>query len=173
MHAKLLLRLTSLLSLFSASAMASILVIPPPSLAHPADQNPTTSNSSCEHTESVFRCVKVHYNYDGDTMMVSIANVHPLLGQKVSVRVHGIDAPEMHASEPCERAAAVAAQQFVKEVLLRAKRIDLERVQRDKYFRILADVRADGESIAQMLIAQGLAYPYYGGTKQRIDWCSR
>lgn len=74
---------------------------------------------------------------------------------------------------PCERAAAVVAQQLVRDQLSRAQRVDLERVQRDKYFRILADVRADGESVAQMLISQGLAYPYNGGTKQRIDWCAR
>lgn len=173
MKANFLLGLTSLVSLVSLSAAASLLVIPAPSVTHPADQNPTSMRTGCEHSETAFRCVRFHYNYDGDTLMVSIANVHPLLGQKVSVRIAGIDAPELHSAEPCERAAAVVAQQLVRDQLYRAQRVDLERVQRDKYFRILADVRADGESVAQMLIAQGLAYPYNGGTKQRIDWCAR
>jgi endonuclease YncB( thermonuclease family) len=45
-------------------------------------------------------------------------------------------------------------------------------VQRDKYFRVLAEVWADNISIAEILIKNGLAYPYDGETKSnQINWC--
>lgn len=134
-------------------------------------QGAPSSVSSCEHTESVLQCVRFLYNHDGDTLTVSIPNVHPLLGQKISVRVFGVDTPEMYSDDPCERDAALVAQKFVRVMVSRGQRLDLYQVQRDKYFRILADVRIDGESLSRALISRGLAYPYYGGTKQKIDWC--
>ena len=42
-------------------------------------------------------------------------------------------------------------------------------VKRGKYFRILADVYADGVSVADELIKNDFAVKYDGGTK--IDWC--
>ncbi len=42
---------------------------------------------------------------------------------------------------------------------------------RDKYFRIDARVLADGQDLADLLISQGLAVPYDGGTKT-ADWCA-
>jgi micrococcal nuclease len=55
-------------------------------------------------------------------------------------------------------------------VLTEAKQIELVDMRRDKYFRILAGIRADGQDLAQMLIKAGLAVPYDGGTKT-AKWC--
>ena len=38
------------------------------------------------------------------------------------------------------------------------------------YFRIVADVYADGESIAEVLIGTGMAVRYDGGKKTK-NWC--
>lgn len=50
-----------------------------------------------------------------------------------------------------------------------AKIIELKHMRREKYFRIDAEVLADGKSIAQALISAGLAVPYYGDKK--VTWC--
>ena len=126
---------------------------------------------TCEHTANAFKCVKFEKNYDGDTLTVSIPNVHPLLGQKVSVRILGIDTPEVKTHDTCEKSAARNAQRLVENLLSHAQRIDLENVARDKYFRILADVRVDGKSVAELLIKNRLAVAYDGGTKAKTNWC--
>ena len=43
-------------------------------------------------------------------------------------------------------------------------------MKRGKYFRIVADVYADGVSLTDKLIKSGYAVPYDGGTKAK-DWC--
>ena len=127
----------------------------------------------CSSTDSTLPCVSFLRNYDGDTFTVNIKYVHPLLGDKITVRVNGIDAPEMKSSSACERQAAFRAQQEVEKVLANARRIDLKNVQRDKYFRVLADVRVDGKSLSDHLLQARLAVPYDGGHKEYTNWCKR
>lgn len=126
---------------------------------------------NCLHDESTFRCVKYIKNHDADTITVTIPNVHPLLGELISIRVKGIDTAEITSHVACEKDRAVAAQQMIEKVLIGAKRITLKNVDRDKYFRILADVEVDGKLIKDLLLKENLAYSYSGGTKQKLDWC--
>lgn len=137
----------------------------------PYELNTAASRPSCEHTQTTFRCVMYLKNYDGDTITMAIPHVHPLLGKDITVRVRGIDTPEIRAKLPCEAEAARLAQSFVSEELKTAKRIDLINIGRDKYFRILADVLYDGRSLAEQLMRLGLGRPYDGGTKSIRDWC--
>ena|SRR3989338_7095038 len=132
---------------------------------------PSLSEPDCQHDAKTFRCVKVLKNYDGDTITVDIPGVHPLVGENISVRVIGIDTPEMKGKGSCEKEAAQVAKELVGSMLKSAKRVDLINVQRDKYFRILATVEADGRSIADALIKQKLAYAYDGGKKLQPNWC--
>ncbi len=131
-----------------------------------------SSEESCQHTSDSFRCVKFLSNYDGDTLTVGIPGVHPLLGEKISVRVLGIDTPEKTGTKPCEKQKARDAQRLVENLLRHAQRIDLLNVDRDKYFRILAHVRFDGKDLSQILLRNALAVPYTGGRKPAsLDWC--
>ena len=128
--------------------------------------------SDCVHDAKNFRCVKYERNYDGDTITFQIPNVHPLLGEHISVRVFGVDTPEKNGKKPCEKARARDAQRLVENLLKRAKIIELKNVGRDKYFRILAEVWADGNSVADILIKNKLAYPYFGDRKPTsMSWC--
>lgn len=127
----------------------------------------------CEHDKSTFRCVKYVRNYDADTITFDIPNVHPLIGDKISVRIRHIDTPEIKGRNPCEKETARTAKRLVENLLKRAKRIDLENVGKDKYFRILADVRIDGNLLSDSLLKNKLALAYEGGTKQKINWCDR
>ena len=34
-------------------------------------------------------------NYDGDTITFTLPGLHPIIGEKISIRVNGIDTPEI------------------------------------------------------------------------------
>ena len=57
---------------------------------------------------------------------------------------------------------AEQARDMAEETLMGAKRIELRNPGRGKYFRIGADVYADGESLADKLKRAGLAKDYDG-----------
>lgn len=130
------------------------------------------SESTCEHDTKTFRCVKFVKNYDADTVTVEIPNVHPLLGKKISIRVAHIDTPEIKTKDACEKQAGRTAQRLIENLLKNSKRIDLVNVERDKYFRILADVEVDGKSLKDVLLKNQLAYAYEGGAKKKMNWCN-
>lgn len=130
-----------------------------------------SSQSECGHSSNAFRCVKYVKNYDADTITFNIPNVHPLFGKKISIRVLGVDTPEMRTKNKCEKEKAKNAKKLVRSILKHAKRIDLINLKRGKYFRVVADVIIDGKSLTHYLLKNGLAYSYDGGKKRKIDWC--
>ena len=109
-------------------------------------------------------------NYDGDTITFNIPNLHPIIGEKISIRVNGIDTPEKRGKCAKEKYEAKQAKEMVADILKETDKIDLKNIQRGKYFRIVADVFADGESIADILIESGMAVRYDGGKKTK-NWC--
>lgn len=119
-----------------------------------------------------FTKVRFVKNYDGDTITVDLKEQHPLFGDNIPVRVAGIDTPEIRGKCAQEKALAREAKAVVEKMLKKARRITLKNVQRGKYFRILADVQADKQNLADILIDKGLAVRYDGGTKG-FDWCGR
>lgn len=120
-----------------------------------------------------FSAVSYVRNHDGDTLTVNLPNSIPdVFGHEIPVRIRHIDTPEIKGNGKCEKEAAQKAKVATTSLLKNAKKIDLEDVGRDKYFRILATVRADGVSIGQYLLDQKLAVPYEGDTKQVVDWCT-
>lgn len=127
--------------------------------------------SDCSHTNDSFRCVKYLSNYDGDTIRFDIPSIHPLLGKKIAIRVNGVDTPEKRTKNLCEKQKARSAQKLVASIMKDSKRIDLKNIKRGKYFRIVADVIVDGRDLGAMLIKNKLAYPYFGKTKKKINWC--
>lgn len=134
--------------------------------------NKAVAQPSCAHDNKTFRCVKFIKNYDGDTVTVKIPETHPLFGENIGVRILGIDTPEKNGSKPCEKERARDAQRLVENLMKNAKSIELRNVDRDKYFRVLAEVWADGKSIGDLLIKNNLAYAYDGGRKPAsTNWC--
>lgn len=102
--------------------------------------------------------------YDGDTFKINIPSVHPLLGKEINVRIWGVDTPEMTGKDSVQKQRAIAARNFLKNKLTQ-KTINLKNTQRDKYFRILADVYVGTENIKESIIKAGLGKPYNGGKK--------
>ena len=109
-------------------------------------------------------------NYDGDTITFNLPNLHPIIGKKIAVRVNGIDTPEIRGNCDKEKYNAEQAKGWVEDLLKDAERIDLKNLQRGKYFRIVADVYADGENLAEALVDSGMAVRYNGG-KKNARWC--
>ncbi len=107
--------------------------------------------------------------YDGDTFRATVKEWPAVIGERIPIRVNGIDTPELRGKCEEEKKQAKAAKQFTVALLRDAKVIELRNMDRGKYFRILADVYVDGTSLGDELIKAGLAVPYDGGTKK--DWC--
>lgn len=109
-----------------------------------------------------FEIVKVR---DGDTFVISIKNIPDVFGSEIAVRIRGIDTPEKNDSREEIRKIAIEAQKELEKLLLNAKKIELYNLGRDKYFRLLASVKADNIDIGEYLIKKGLAKRYNGGKK--------
>lgn len=127
--------------------------------------------TTCEHDQSSFRCVRYVKNYDADTITVDIPGLHPLLGKKMNIRVRGVDTPEIRTKNKCEKEKGRHAKKLVRNLLKKAKRIDLTHIERGKYFRVVANVMLDGKNLTDYLVKNGLGYPYDGGTKTKVNWC--
>jgi micrococcal nuclease len=109
-------------------------------------------------------------NYDGDTITFNLLGLHPIIGEKISIRVNGIDTPEIRGKCEKEKYDAKQAKDMVSDILKDAERITLKNMERGKYFRIAADVFVDGENLADMLIEAGMAVRYERG-KKKHKWC--
>jgi len=109
-------------------------------------------------------------NYDGDTITFNLPNLHPIIGEKISIRVNGIDTPEIRGKCEKEKYDAKQAKEMVADILKDAEQIVLRNMERGKYFRIAADVIVDGESLADVLVEAGVAVRYDGGKKIH-KWC--
>ena len=99
-------------------------------------------------------------NYDGDTITVNIPGYPAIAGKNVSIRVKGIDTPEIRGKSNNERQLAIKARDVVGFLLKSAKEIELRNIQRGKYFRIVADVYFDGKNLSEILIDKKFAIPY-------------
>ena len=111
------------------------------------------------------RVIKV---YDGDTITIA-TYVHDLPDlYRFSVRLNGIDCPEMKTKNESEKAVAELAKQRLSNVIW-GKDVELRGVQLEKYGRILAEVWFDGVSMNDMLVMERLAVAYDGGTKHTPD----
>lgn len=111
----------------------------------------------------------IHDCYDGDTCTISIPTLPGIFGDRLGLRLVGIDTPEIKGKCDRERDLAREAKAFLMTHLRSAQDIQIEFVARDKYFRVLALIVADGLDLADELVKAGLAYAYSGGTKS--SWC--
>ena len=106
----------------------------------------------------------------GDTVTV---RVRVWIGQEIetSLRIEGIDAPEMKSQCAKERALAETARQEIIR-LLGDNRIRIYNVRLEKYAgRVLAQAQtAAGIDIGKHMLEKGLARPYHG--EKRQPWCS-
>ena len=110
---------------------------------------------------------KVWRAFDGDTITVSIKGYPAIIGDHISIRVYGIDTPEIRGSSPRIKAMAKQAKRFTSNKLREGNKIILKNIRRGKYFRIVAEVWIDGINLSDELMKNGLAKEYYGGKKPK------
>lgn len=142
--------------LTAAIAMAVVFLLDEDSNA----QVPTAEQTPADRF--ILQPIDVKSVYDGDTFKVDLEGVHPLFGDNVSIRINGIDTPEIRGETDEVEALAREARDFVAATLQGATQIELRNLQRGKYFRILADVYVNGQLLADALKEKGLAKDYDG-----------
>jgi len=113
--------------------------------------------------------LKVTSIYDGDTFRADIKDYPDIIGKRMSIRINGIDTPEIKAHCEKEKILARDAKKVTVSLLRNAHKIELRNIRRGKYFRLIADVYVDGKPVSNELIKNNLAVSYHGGHKK--DWC--
>ena len=68
--------------------------------------------------------------YDADTFRVNIEGYPSIVGERIPVRVLGVDAPELRGKCESEKIKARVAKQFTVQALRSAKTIELRNMQR-------------------------------------------
>jgi len=107
--------------------------------------------------------------YDGDTCYVLAPSLPESL-QKMSIRILGIDTPEIRGDCTEEKELALEGREVANNLFRNAEKIEFRGYKWDKYGgRILTEVYLDDQNYAELLMIAGLARPYYGGTK--TSWC--
>lgn len=106
---------------------------------------------------------------DGDTISVK-ARVWIGSDVETSVRIEGIDAPEIKGKCEKERSMAEAARQEVAR-LLGGGNVSIYNIRLEKYAgRVMAQIQtADGINIGKHMVEKGFARPYHGD--KRKPWC--
>ena len=127
------------------------------------------SRKSCYN----FRCLEINRVVDGDTIDVTIDLGFDLY-KKERVRVAGVDTPEKRTRNLEEKALGIDATNWLKEKLESAIAGDDDLVIRTeldggvgKYGRLLGwlYVGESDVSLNELMIAEGYAHEYDGGTK--------
>jgi len=110
---------------------------------------------------------------DGDTFKVNIPNMPAVFGHDLSIRIAGIDtAPIRYQKCLNEAKWGEAARDELRRILNEAKIIELKNMERGKFFRVVADVYADGANVGDLLMIKGLAMPY-DGKGDKPNWCKK
>ncbi len=122
-------------------------------------------------TEPAIMGVTFHNCYDGDTCNVTIAGVLPVFGRRIGIRLRGIDTPELRGKCDKEKLLALAARDRTRQLIFGAQNVRIDDISRGKYFRLVARIIADGRDVSQVLLEEGHAVVYDGGTKSK-DWCA-
>ncbi|UQI38789.1 thermonuclease family protein [Vreelandella venusta] len=113
---------------------------------------------------------------DGDTIRVTVNEWPPVIGHRIPVRISGINAPERRsrcateAEKARERQLAADARIYLVERLRDAETIELRRIERGSFYRIIAEVWLDGENVGAEMLAEGHALPYANGSGGK-GWC--
>ena len=125
----------------------------------------------------IYRC-KVTRVVDGDTVDADIDLGFQII-YKERIRLMGIDTPESRTRNLREKALGLASKARLKELIQAAKPMKGKRGQKDvllqtskegkgKFGRILGSLWVNGENVNSILMAEGHAREYFGGSKNAL-----
>ena len=115
------------------------------------------------------RSIEWHRCYDGDTCTVTFNGVRPVFGEKIGLRIWGVDTPEKRGKCEKEKELALRARDFVWDRVKNGN-ASLHDLERGKYFSIVARVKVADGWLDDLLVENGLGVRYFGKTKTK-DWC--
>jgi endonuclease YncB( thermonuclease family) len=104
--------------------------------------------------------------YDGDTITVltPVLNTEKKTIHKFSVRVRGVDCPELRSKNEDDKFVSLKAREYATKSLM-DKYVILKNISYDKYGRILATVIINNVDFGELLCKEKLAVKYFGKTK--------
>ena len=106
---------------------------------------------------------------DGDSIILDIDLGFGLWIHGESIRLYGVDCPECRSRDKEEKAAGLAAKDFVKRLLHDGGTYTLTTKEKGKFGRYLGTIYLTEEtSINDALIKERLAVPYFGQSKVRV-----
>jgi len=111
---------------------------------------------------------KVVKVYDGDTITLASRILNGTEIYRFSVRLNGIDSPEIKGKTEEEKQSAIKSREALKKLIFN-KCVKLYSVKTEKYGRILADVYLDDLHVNKWMLDNQLAEPYDGGTKKKFE----
>ena len=108
---------------------------------------------------------------DGDTVTLLVEVFpYPKTFMKVTVRLFGIDTPEIRGECDEEKIMAIKARKFVEDALEKADSVQIKVIGKGKFGRIIAMVYYDETDLGSALIENGHARIY---KKKRLPWCGQ
>ena len=122
-----------------------------------------------------YKC-KVLRVVDGDTVDVDIDLGFGVWMHKERVRMMGIDTPESRTRDKVEKAFGLASKARLKELLpigsMSILKTEIDRSGEDKkgkFGRILGDFFIEDKRATEILIEEGHAVAYFGGSKDEVQ----
>jgi micrococcal nuclease len=122
-----------------------------------------------------YKC-KILRVVDGDTVDIDIDLGFGMWMHKERVRMMGIDTPESRTRDLTEKAFGLASKERLKELLpvgsMSVLKTEIDRSGEDKkgkFGRILGDFFIDDKRATDILIEEGHAVAYFGGSKEEIQ----
>lgn len=112
---------------------------------------------------------------DGDTVDVDIDLGFGVVLANERVRIMGIDTPESRTSNKLEKVFGLASKARLKELLGKTAILKTQinkngEDMKGKFGRILGDfVSKDGRMVTDILVEEGHAVAYFGGSKEEIQ----
>ena len=108
---------------------------------------------------------------DGDTVDVDIDLGFGVILANERVRIMGIDTPESRTRDLTEKKFGLASKARLKEILGKtATLVCKEYDAKGKFGRVLGDFTTnDGRMVTDVLIEEGHAVAYFGGSKEEIQ----
>jgi len=87
--------------------------------------------------------LEVTSTYDGDTFRANIEGFPAVIGEHMSIRINGIDTPELRGKCDKEKQLVRLAKHFAVERLRAARSTTLKNIKRGKYFVLIANFYVD------------------------------
>jgi|TARA_A200000159_G_scaffold163951_1_gene191884 micrococcal nuclease len=121
-----------------------------------------------------YKC-KVLRIVDGDTVDIDIDLGFGIWMHRERVRIMGIDTPESRTRDKVEKTFGLASKARLKDMLpigsIQILKTEIDRSGEDKkgkFGRILGDFLIDGRRVTEILVEEGHAVAYFGGSKEEI-----